>query len=711
MTRLHPLSLAPLRRLVSRLATLARAAHAGAWWFAIGALALGVTLSMAPPRVATPQPMAGAGAAAAARAEVARWVRQGRSQPEAAVAGLGPLLPRLAAEPGDQVEALLALGELAVVLADGAGLDRAIEQLGRLDAPPKAAAWARAAADALRARQLERQGPVARAARLLDETIRNLPEHTPDALRLRLLGWHAEQLFRASKLEQATVRYQEAIALADATAAPGWQRAELRSWLAHTLQLADQSERARPLNRVALALAQQAGDDRALAFAYKVEGILDSPGELSEVRPGAEQAMRQSLAYARKAGSRRDEIRATANLADMALRKGDYAQALDYAERALPLAREVHDISSESVALANAGFARIMLGQHEEGLRLARASMAVDERAGQPAEVASTQNELGHYLEKAGRPAEAYAAYGAYRRLAEQVFRSDLQGRLGELQEAFDQERRQRELALLDRESRFQQVQLVSDQLTQWLWVAGAVLGALLLALGSMLLQRLHAGNRQLEQTNAQLAWLSERDVLTGLANRHALQLALQSAERIEGTLLLLDIDHFKQINDRWGHAAGDLVLVEIARRLSAAVRAGDLVVRWGGEEFLLWLRTVQRDDVQALVSRTLEAIGTTPVETANGRIAVTASIGFATFPIEPGGTPLRFEQALELVDTTMYLAKANGRNRGYGLQRTAARTASEFGALSGRLESAWRDGTVELVVLEGPREFAEALA
>ena len=439
---------------------------------------------------------------------------------------------------------------------------------------------------------------------------------------------------------------------------------------------------------------------RAQSVAYRVAGITVSDANLAENNPAAEEATRRSLEFARKAGATRDEIRATANLADMALRRGDFAQALAYSEQALPLARTVHDQSSESVALANAGFANIMLGQKDVGLHLAAASMAIDERAGAPAEVAATQEELGHYLEKAGHFREAYAAYSSFRRAADAVFRSDLQRKLSEMQESFDHERRRRALELLDRENRMQQAQLVSRQLRQWLWAAAAALGALLLALATMLLRRLRVGNLKLAQTNAQLAQMSEHDVLTGLANRRGFQRAMQSVARIEGTLMLVDVDHFKQINDRWGHAVGDVVLIEVTTRLRAALRADDLIVRWGGEEFVLWVPAATRAESEALVARTLAAVANEPVHHGAERIPVTVSIGFATFPIEPQRLDLGWEQALELIDTAMYLAKAHGRNRAYGVRSANARTGPALSALATRFEAAWRDGEVELVAV-----------
>ena len=684
------------------------------------ALLLAVALAMAGPSAlaGNPGPAAAAAVAiSAGRAELQRCLQIGRARPEETIPALAALLPQLGADPAAEIQAWVALGELHAMVADTAAVEGVVEQLRRradagragTSATVPSMAWAQLAAEAVQSQLLRLQGPVGRAERLLADAMRSMPADLPDPLRLRLLSWHADLLDRAGKVEPAARRYQEAISLADAMPAPAWQRAELRSSLAKTLHLAGQTDRARVLNQAAFALARQSADDKALALAYRTDGILQLGGPLTESQPAAEQAMRAALEHAQRAGARREEIRATANLADLALRRADYVQALAYAERALPLARAMHDGNAESVALANAGFARIMLGQKSEGLRLARASMAVDERAGEPAEVASTQGELGFYLEKSGHFAEAYAAYSSYRRLNEQVFRSDLQRNLGEMQEAFDHERRQREIDLLERENRFQRAQLVSRQLRQWLWATGAALGALLLGLGALLLRRLRAGNLQLERANAKLAQLSERDALTGLANRRGFQSALPAHTRIEGTLVLLDIDHFKRINDTWGHASGDAVLVEVAQRLRAALREHDLVVRWGGEEFLVWLPAAASGEAETLVACTLAAIGAAPVIHGSDRIPVTASIGFATFPIEPARLALCWEEALVLVDAAMYLAKAHGRNRAYGVRRAGAGSAAALAALAGNFEHAWRHGDVDLQVIAGPAVSAKA--
>ena len=161
---------------------------------------------------------------------------------------------------------------------------------------------------------------------------------------------------------------------------------------------------------------------------------------------------------------------------------------------------------------------------------------------------------------------------------------------------------------------------------------------------------------------------LSNTDFLTGLPNRRAFMLAaereLAQARRhgIGMVLILLDVDHFKQFNDTHGHAAGDDALVAVAEAVRRALRAGDLVARFGGEEFVLLLNHCQAAQGLGFAERLRAAIATAPVAVP-GRTApaqVTASLGLAATGPAPGNLADLLQQA----DQAMYRAKDAGRNR-----------------------------------------------
>ncbi|MGA8538128.1 MAG: GGDEF domain-containing protein [Terriglobales bacterium] len=133
----------------------------------------------------------------------------------------------------------------------------------------------------------------------------------------------------------------------------------------------------------------------------------------------------------------------------------------------------------------------------------------------------------------------------------------------------------------------------------------------------------------------------------------------------------LIDIDHFKGVNDRFGHKIGDQVLVEVARRINSAARLTDVLIRWGGEEFLLLSRYTDRKDAHTLAKRVLSSVGSKPyqVEVDASDLSITCSIGWAVFPWTQREPKLvAHDQILVLADFALYQAKGGGRNRAVGL-------------------------------------------
>lgn len=163
---------------------------------------------------------------------------------------------------------------------------------------------------------------------------------------------------------------------------------------------------------------------------------------------------------------------------------------------------------------------------------------------------------------------------------------------------------------------------------------------------------------------------LSRRDPLTGAFNRRHFQERIKEIDKQcretgrPGMLALLDIDHFKVINDQHGHQVGDSVLVEIARRLNTEAGEQDIVARWGGEEFLVCLKDAGPGGLDGAAARMLGLIASAPIDTGTpgGAIPVTASIGVVPFPLQAGGEPLSWEDTVALADWGLYRAKRSGR-------------------------------------------------
>ena len=175
--------------------------------------------------------------------------------------------------------------------------------------------------------------------------------------------------------------------------------------------------------------------------------------------------------------------------------------------------------------------------------------------------------------------------------------------------------------------------------------------------------------SQAMAEANRRLEEMATTDPLTGIGNRRFLQEQLdamlqETATRGRTTCCaIIDIDHFKQINDRHGHAVGDEVLTAFATRVRRTVRPTDVVTRMGGEEFAVLLHYVEAKQFRpAIFQRILNAICQRPIQTSAGDINITASIGVCCSSMEEGINSR--EAMLKCADDKLYKAKQEGRNR-----------------------------------------------
>lgn len=233
--------------------------------------------------------------------------------------------------------------------------------------------------------------------------------------------------------------------------------------------------------------------------------------------------------------------------------------------------------------------------------------------------------------------------------------------------------------------------------------------------------QQLAQQAQQLEKVNRELQENAYTDALTGLRNRRWYRERVEprllgwrhSTERPgrhlgdHCVLMLLDIDHFKAINDRHGHDGGDDVLVAVGERLRNCLRSGDEVIRWGGEEFLLALVGSTTRDAERLAARVLRVLAEPLVETRNGLLRVTASLGWVVHPFfEEAAERMSLERLMALADAGAYLSKRGGRNQAHGVlpgpqPLDPARIASTEDAPA--LLAAENGASVRLVRVSGP--------
>ncbi len=226
---------------------------------------------------------------------------------------------------------------------------------------------------------------------------------------------------------------------------------------------------------------------------------------------------------------------------------------------------------------------------------------------------------------------------------------------------------------------------------------------------------------RALSEANVALQETSLIDPLTGLKNRRFLMQHIENEVSLcvrryndwlsagagdaphDADLLffMIDIDHFKAVNDELGHGAGDRVLEQMRERLEQVFRASDYVVRWGGEEFLAVARGSCRDDAPEMAERLREAVATQPfMLDAEAPLAKTTSIGFAAFPFIPKEPQaVGWSRVVDLADRALYMAKHAGRNTWFGLASNAGTDAQSLvRQLATSASEAAHGGTLDVV-------------
>ncbi|MED5620722.1 GGDEF domain-containing protein [Ideonella sp. BN130291] len=404
------------------------------------------------------------------------------------------------------------------------------------------------------------------------------------------------------------------------------------------------------------------------------------------------------------------ELNTLINLAAFHNDVHEYDKAVHWAEQAQALALKRHDEDSRAFAIVNRGVALVHLGQADAGVAMVREGVAITEKLGLKLEVADLQAQLVDALEAAGRPREALVALRRQVALSQELTRTQRDKDVLSLQERFSAERKTREIERLQLENARRAAELAATTSQQRLWAATAValtLGALMLA---QWLGRARQRARALEVDNAKLSEQSSHDPLTGAYNRrYCDQLMLRHTQRLQARgamdaqagvgLMLVDVDFFKGVNDTHGHAAGDQVLVEVARRLQGLLREQDAVVRWGGEEFVLVLPATPREALPVVAERVLGAIATEPVFLAGGQpLGVQVSGGCVAWPMFAGQP---WEDALHLADLALYQSKAGGRNRATCLMAVAERAQLE--RVRSDLAAARDAGEVVLQTVAGP--------
>ena len=344
--------------------------------------------------------------------------------------------------------------------------------------------------------------------------------------------------------------------------------------------------------------------------------------------------------------------RITSHRAEIARLNGDPAAAEPQLAAVAARQHSASDLVGEAATLQRLANARLDLGRAQEALAPATQALEAAERSHSTADIRESLQALARVHEALGQPAVA-AGYAA---------------RARELARSEDRQRMARQLARMQAQAASSDLsaEAAAGQIDQAraALLRNIALGALvvLVPLVAVLLLRARRRQRRLEA-------LGVTDPLTGLPDRRGASKRLDAlhADSPRAAVLLIDVDHFKVVNDRFGHAGGERVLAQVARCLREACDAGDLVARWGGEEFLVLREDTSQEAAFALAAHLRAQVESLKVESAAGEPQqLSVSIGVAPLPLFPAGAG--WQETVRAADRALYAARHSGRNAWVGL-------------------------------------------
>jgi diguanylate cyclase (GGDEF)-like protein len=401
----------------------------------------------------------------------------------------------------------------------------------------------------------------------------------------------------------------------------------------------------------------------------------------------AEAHARAAVALAESRGGLPSQSEALRALARVLIGRGQGPAALPVAERSLALSQQVDGSRAQLDKRLTLAAARHAAGALAEARRDAEAVLVAVRQQRDTVLERDALELLSRIQLSQGEAAAAFASRLRYEEVDAGLESALSSRRIADLITGLERDRQRAAIELLEKDNRIQALNLTRSR---WTMVGLGAIAALIFIVAVVLYLRarysarlaeltqgrqleteaqnaaLRAAQLALEQGNRELERVASEDALTGLWNRHALSRRL--AEFLlpgDGSevraLMLIDVDHFKAINDTHGHHVGDAVLRELSRRMRAALREDDLLGRWGGEEFLVACRGADAVQMRDIAERLLECVRLSPIEADGQSITATISIGVALFECDRA---VDLDLALRQADAALYRAKHAGRDR-----------------------------------------------
>ena len=473
-----------------------------------------------------------------------------------------------------------------------------------------------------------------------------------------------------------------------------------------------------------LQLDTQRGDKRDIAYSHNKLGYLYADiGELDKATVHANQA----ITLFQQIGAARDTEWARTVVAKVAMEQGDFANARQLLDSVIATAKaaDYKSLLVDSYRMA----AELALKQQQDELALSylEPGIALAQQIKEQAKEAILQKMQVEVYIRQDRVREALNALLKQKQLEDDIFSGKRAATIAAIQAQTDYTLQQNQLELLRNKQQLQQAQLEQQKLARNFWILGLCASfVLLISLYRRVMQRRHNSyleqevnartaelkqkNIELERAYEQLEAISLTDKLTGLHNRRFLESHIEAdleqyrrimqswqsgktarPDNAELALFIIDLDHFKALNDTYGHDVGDMVLKQMRGLLQQVFRQSDYLVRWGGEEFVVVARDVNRAELPLLAQRLTNTVQQAEIDiTTHTPLRITCSVGYCCYPLPFADSTQHWSLLLKLADICLYAAKNSGRNGWVGLEYIAPEALQHDEAISANDVAHW---------------------
>lgn len=480
-------------------------------------------------------------------------------------------------------------------------------------------------------------------------------KNLPSWLLVEALIERSDMYSSASNFRAALADLLRAYALAKPDGKRG-MRADVASYLGNVYMTMSDYALAAKYYRESIASSLQRNELVSLSIdEYSLAMALQSLGQDLE----AEQLYKSSRAHSLQIKDDQGIASADFGLAELALKEKNYDKAEKLFRSALPVFILSNNLFSQASIAVGLGKTALAKDQYQKAYEQANKALQITHKIQSP----TNQMDAHDLLSKIYVAKGDYQSALTHSSLARQLEKTKLVAArnfsVAGMEERFANERNKQENTLLQQKNEFNERELIAQKRRAAIYYAASI--SLLILVGFLI----YAGYKN-SKLRDKLSKLALTDVLTGVANRRS-SMAILEQEFIRArrygfplTIAMLDLDHFKSINDNFGHDAGDEVLHEFCHMVREHLRLTDSFGRWGGEEFIIILPHTNTNDAISSINRIREDMASMSFKKLHGERKMTFSAGLAIQTTKDADVNALIKRA----DAALYLAKNSGRNR-----------------------------------------------